>query len=1185
MKRKTKGITVGLLALVSLFCITAAFVLPVLTATADGITMKSESDSFLLQEQTYEKDEGFVYTATVSFNEGNAAGLVFGGAEGAYYWTFNIDRAENRVKLLYFTQDGDSVQATELITDWYIGNDKMTESEKNLVNPKVATIDQVQLKVILSPEADGVYAEFYADNIKRFGVDSNIELNSLENLPAGVSYAGGALGYNCFHADVTFHDVYTGKNDYSYYTELYRQQYHFSQYAHWNNDPNGLVYYDGYYHLYYQYHPYSNYWSDMYWGHARSTDLVHWELLPICLFPDGEADGWGSGNGYMWSGSAMVYHYGDSAEIDDLEWYPNGNGTGLYAVYTRDGGMQDQVIMSSDDGGITWTKRKAISQTIVTGENSGKMDCRDPKIFPVSTKDGKTVLWGMALTGQGTDNVWFLKSDNLLDWSFAGGFKASAPECPEVQTLTADDGTTHSVMSFAGRNYLVGDFSYNAETGCIVFADLSGKDYATIPLSEMPFQKMEYAKDSYATQCYSIDDATSEYYGKTISVSWFSGEPNDSQTTIESGALATLRKTWNGGGFTIPVEWGLKKCGEGYVLSQTPIVKDSKAFEKREIVEEKDIKIDESSDNVLAAVETHLFELNAVIDNPNGESISFRINVGEEEYTEIGWNQEEGYFVDRTHTSDGGLTMANYQMRYTSGRTDGSTQSFYILSDNGSVEVFCEDFTFPFYVLTFASPYSVQAELSVSGEVRVESLTVNAIPTVWRANEGSTEETVLYLSVDSLQLDRQLTTTRGIMAYASSGQKVAWSIESGEGVVAIEEREQGVSVRSLTTGKAVLKAVCGNAEKRVTVTVTDGNFSSDFTYNADGVISGTWLVSEKGLVGAQPSGDGFLLFEEQGSNFTYTARFDLGEGAAAAIVFRAQRDMSDYLIANYDRNGKIVKLWSPRGELGNVFVGDIDFSDILLSVTAQDREIRVSLNGNEVIAVTLGGDERTEGYFGLNICATQATFLSAYLSVNDYRYDGESSLTVKGNAESAVYGLYNRTLGNVKLSDSFYTVSGREITISSDYFEILPETGSYLFVAERANGTFEFTVRVEAIPKTKLRDLTVEYGVNAIIYVGNNEVAYVTLNGKRLTEGEYSNRNGTLTIEASLLREGENTVEIADGVQVKVTVSPQKESEIGQTKEKSFFQIILEFFQNIFHYIASFFQNIFHYIASFFGEK
>ena len=431
--------------------------------TISEFGMESPIDRFELLDTNYDVNEKFVYTATASFDSGVAAGLVFGAAGGSHYWVFNVDREANRVKLLYFTMENGETKATELITDYFIGNDKMTDSERRLVGSKVATLDKVQLKVVITPEEDGVYAEFYADNIRRFGIDNVIELNSLSLLPEGASYEGGSIGFNCFNSKVVFNSIYFGQSDYSYYTELYRNQYHFSQYAHWNNDPNGLVYYDGYYHLYYQHHPFSNYWSDMYWGHARSKDLAHWELLPICLFPD---EDWGSGVGLMWSGTAYEYRKGDSAAIDALNWFPEGEGNGLIAFYTRDGGMQDQMIMSSDDGGMTWTKRKLISQTEATGQDGiyHKVACRDPKVFPVETNNGKTTAWGMALTGQQENRVWFLKSTNLLDWSYAGEFDAMVPECPEVVTLTADDGNTYTVMSLSGREYIVGKMVYNGSS-------------------------------------------------------------------------------------------------------------------------------------------------------------------------------------------------------------------------------------------------------------------------------------------------------------------------------------------------------------------------------------------------------------------------------------------------------------------------------------------------------------------------------------------------------------------------------------------------------------------------------------------------------------------------------------------------------------------------------------------------
>ena len=82
------------------------------------------------------------------------------------------------------------------------------------------------------------------------------------------------------------------------YHDLYRPQIHFSPQAHWMNDPNGMVYFNGIYHLFFQYYPGATVWGPMHWGHAESTDLIHWKQLPVALYPDSL--------GYIFSGSAVV---------------------------------------------------------------------------------------------------------------------------------------------------------------------------------------------------------------------------------------------------------------------------------------------------------------------------------------------------------------------------------------------------------------------------------------------------------------------------------------------------------------------------------------------------------------------------------------------------------------------------------------------------------------------------------------------------------------------------------------------------------------------------------------------------------------------------------------------------------------------------------------------------------------
>ncbi|ODN04868.1 Levanase [Orchesella cincta] len=211
-------------------------------------------------------------------------------------------------------------------------------------------------------------------------------------------------------------------------TEQYRLRYHFSPAEHWINDPNGMVYYDGVYHLFFQYHPYSTVWGPMHWGHAISRDLATWEELPVALAPDEIGD--------IFSGSSVVDFTNSSGFQTSPDIAP------IVAIYTSAGGAgQRQSIAYSNDKATTFTKFEG--NPVLSDANSP--DFRDPKVRKLS--NGK---WAMALAVR--NKIEFYGSDDLKSWNKLSEFGADPEqgshggvwECPDLFPLnvTQVDGTT-----------------------------------------------------------------------------------------------------------------------------------------------------------------------------------------------------------------------------------------------------------------------------------------------------------------------------------------------------------------------------------------------------------------------------------------------------------------------------------------------------------------------------------------------------------------------------------------------------------------------------------------------------------------------------------------------------------------------------------------------------------------------
>ena len=1112
----------------------------------EELSLSSGGDSFNLLDKSYSESESFVYTADLHFKSGQAGGLAFGAQDGNHYYVINMDRVENHVKLMYFAaKDGGGWNVDELRVDYFIGNDKMTDSEKAIVNPQVGGIENVNLKVVLTREGAHAYAEFYVEGIKRFGVDSVIDLNDMGK---SYTYQGGYLGMNCFNADVYLENIEIGKSDYSYFSEPYRNQYHLQPFAKWTNDPNALVYHDGWYHVYYQCHPFGLQWGPMYWGHARSKDLIHFEFLPICLFPDNGTMGMGGGDGYMWSGCAVDYKNGMSHDLDVLNWFPNNGGNGIFAILTREGPRQDQLIITSDDGGMTWTKRRLIPQSL-SGVDDRHIDWRDPKIFPLRKEGGSVLLWGMTLSGMDSSTGWFLTSTNLIDWEAAGTFKFPRPECIGVGFIKDEDNVEHAYLTNKSRSYILGSISYNYITHKVEFIDETGKDLMSYTnADDVPMKPLDFGPDSYASQAFYINDPTSEYNGKDIVINWFSGDLNASFCT-GPGEYAGLRGRWNGG-FTIPVEYGVKKVNGEYLLSQKPITVNNTNLEKTEIVNVNSTNINSNSDNLLKDVHTHVFELEANITVNNDSPIIFKVDVGENESMQFGWNSIDGYYVDRTYLDDKGInTNVDWHAKYAShimGNSD--TKTFYVLSDNGGLEVFCEDYSTSFYFVTTASMYSTGASLKAT-DATVNTLKLNEVKSIYR-QQIAAGEGVLYVSTNEVNLDNKFSTSKFITCWYSGNEDLVWEQLSGEDVVSYEATNQGLNVVALQQGEAQFQVCAGNQTELINITVHGSSFMSDLNFETDGVVSGQWIQMGDAIVGEKTSGNGFLLAEDVGNDFTFTGQFDIESGTAGALVFRATVDMSSYLVANYDSNERVVKLWSTHGELArseqlNVEAG----ATITLSIKASGKDIRITLNGNNAIQYTLHDNEPLSGHFGLNVFSGKVKFKFLSILKENYEY-ASGDLAVNLQVDQFVTAVYNVTLNNTKLEPGFYYQSGGSLYIKSSYFELLPENGTYQFKIVGSSMTFNIKVDVNmAAPTLTIDDVDTEVGNNVIVYIGRTVITSVGVNGETIDNSKYTVSNYTLKINSECFKEGENEVVINGNISFKVNVNSLETTVINEKKE------------------------------------
>lgn len=493
------------------------------------------------------------------------------------------------------------------------------------------------------------------------------------------------------------------------YHEPHRPQFHFSPPQQWMNDPNGLIFDRGEYHLFYQYHPYSNKWGPMHWGHAVSRDTVHWENLPIALFPDR--------NGAIFSGSAIL----DSANTSG---FGSRAKPALVAMFTYHDhlsenlgstGFEAQGLAYSLDAGRNWIKYPG--NPVLT--SPAVRDFRDPKVFWFAP----TKRWIVALAM--ADHIAFYSSRDLKRWTHESDFgrdwgsHAGVWECPDLFAMPVQGSTKTNYVLLVS----VGKGGPNGGTATQYFVgDFDGHGFSLDPT--------QHEKLRSAAQW--IDYGTDNYAGST----WSTAKPNNGRPRfigwMSNWQYATVVPTerWRSA-MTLPRELSLVNTERGFEVHSLPApevqtLRTAQAnFAAQRIAQP--FELANAANN-----KSGLMELNLDLDtraadtaelifsNELGEMTVFRIN-----------KKEKRYELDRRSSGAVNFDPTFSGIQTAPMRDHGDRQILQVFVDQSSIEIFINRGELVLTALVFpAVPYN-SIQLRSESEIGLTAGTVYALKSIW----------------------------------------------------------------------------------------------------------------------------------------------------------------------------------------------------------------------------------------------------------------------------------------------------------------------------------------------------------------------------------------------------------------------------------------------------------------------
>lgn len=455
----------------------------------------------------------------------------------------------------------------------------------------------------------------------------------------------------------------------SNYTELYRPQIHFTPAQNWMNDPNGMVYNDGVYHLFFQHNPSGNDWGNMSWGHATSPDMIHWTEQPVALRRDELGD--------IFSGCAVI----------DKENTTGFGANAMIVFYTSAGEFQQQSMAYSVDNGKTFTRYQG--NPVIPSTSA---DFRDPKVF-YHQESGKWIMCLAKGWGYGIE-LW--GSENLKNWSKLSEFTTTIDRCNKGQWECPD----LIRMNLDGKDKWVLIVSVNpggpaGGSGTMYFVgDFDGKNFIPDSL-DYPLW-LDYGPDNYAGVTWSNTG------DRTLFIGWMNNW---------NYAGSTPTNPWRSA-MTLPRELKLISY-EGKCLLANSVAKEIEgiAGEWKEVVSGSKLPVDKAYQ---LRMTVDLSKNNSfTLSNEKGEKMEFTVNASARKLI-IKRNAATG------NTSfSGNFSLPSIQAPL---NVDGDSVTLDIYVDSASVEVFTENGSMSMTAIAF--PSSIYNIVSADGinDVKVRNL-------------------------------------------------------------------------------------------------------------------------------------------------------------------------------------------------------------------------------------------------------------------------------------------------------------------------------------------------------------------------------------------------------------------------------------------------------------------------------